>query len=85
MKTFALSLITVAILGACADNTSNVTTGVFVDAPVEGLSYTSGAISGTTDATGRFLYTPGATVNFSVGSVTLPPVAGAALAGRCAS
>lgn len=79
MKTFALSLITVAILGACADNTSNVTTGVFVDAPVEGLSYTSGAISGTTDATGRFLYTPGATVNFSVGSVTLPPVVGAAL------
>lgn len=79
MKKFTLSLITVAILSACADNTSNVSSGVFVDAPVEGLSYTSGAITGTTDASGRFLYTTGGTVTFSLGGVTLPTVAGAAM------
>jgi multidrug efflux pump subunit AcrA (membrane-fusion protein) len=67
MKQFSLSLITVAILSACGGSGNPVTTGIFVDAPVEGLSYSNGSISGTTDASGRFLYTPGANVTFSLG------------------
>ena len=79
MKQFSLSLITVAILSACGGGGTPVTTGIFVDAPVEGLSYSNGSISGTTDASGRFLYTPGANVTFSLGGIAFPPVAGAAM------
>lgn len=50
-------------------------TGVFVDAPVAGIRYTrSGGESGVTDADGRFSYTPGETVTFSIGNIQLPPV-----------
>src|SRR5690606_40603387 len=46
--------------------------GVFVDAPVAGLSYlTSSDISGVTDAHGRYNYLPGDTVTFSVGDLVL--------------
>lgn len=75
----ALSLITAAILSACGGSETPLSTGVFVDAPVEGLNYTSGSISGTTDASGRFLYAPGESVTFSVGGIALPTVAGAAM------
>ncbi len=76
----SLSLITVAILSACGGSSPGTTsTGIFVDAPVEGLSYTAGSITGTTDASGRFSYPPGANVTFSVGGITFPPVTGAAM------
>ncbi len=77
-RSLSLSLITVAILSACGGGTP-VTTGIFVDAPVEGLSYTTGSITGTTDASGRFSYTPGANVTFALGGISFPPVAGAAM------
>ena len=77
-RSLSLSLITVAILSACGGSTP-VTTGIFVDAPVEGLSYTAGSITGTTDASGRFSYTPGANVTFALGGISFPPVAGAAM------
>jgi len=77
-RSLSLSLITVAILSACGGGTP-VTTGIFVDAPVEGLSYTAGSITGTTDASGRFSYTPGANVTFALGGISFPPVAGAAM------
>jgi hypothetical protein len=49
--------------------------GVFVDAPVAGLSYlTSSDISGVTDAHGRYNYLPGDTVTFSVGDLVLGTV-----------
>ena len=78
-RSLSLSLITVAILSACGGGGTPLTAGIFVDAPVEGLSYASGSITGTTDATGRFLYTPGANVTFSLGDIAFPPVAGAAM------
>lgn len=53
--------------------------GVFVDAPVSGLAYVSGAVSGTTDASGHFNYVPGQTVTFSVGGVTVGSAAGQAV------
>ena len=77
-RSLSLSLITVAILSACGGGTP-VTTGIFVDAPVEGLSYTAGSITGTTDASGRFSYTPGVNVTFALGGISFPPVAGAAM------
>ena len=79
MKNRALSLITVAILSACGGSVTPLSTGIFVDAPVEGLSYTSDSIIGTTDASGRFSYTPGAKITFSVGGVTFPSVTAGAM------
>ena len=46
--------------------------GVFIDSPVQGLTYQSGsAAAGTTDANGMFDYTAGETLSFSVGAVQL--------------
>jgi hypothetical protein len=46
--------------------------GVFIDSPVEGLTYQSGSNpEGTTDANGMFDYTVGETLSFSVGGVQL--------------
>ena len=57
---------------------ASVTTGVFVDDPVQGLHYARGAYSGTTDAEGTFRCLRGEVVTFSVGDVTLGST-------RCAS
>lgn len=52
--------------------------GVFLDAEVEGLSYsTDSGITGTTDENGTYTYLPGETVSFSVGGVNLGSVADA--------
>lgn len=49
--------------------------GVFVDAPVAGLSYsTSSELTGVTDAEGRYDYRPGDTVTFSIGNLQLGTV-----------
>lgn len=48
-----------------------VSTGTFVDAPVEGLNYESGSVSGVTDRNGEFEYEVGNTVRFSIGDVSL--------------
>ncbi len=46
--------------------------GVFIDSPVQGLSYQScSSAAGTTDANGMFDYTVGETLSFSVGAVQL--------------
>ena len=63
----------------CSANTYTIGQGVFVDAPVEGLTYESVGITGTTDSTGKFSYRVGGTVKFYVGGIALPPVAGASL------
>ena len=51
--------------------------GVFVDAPVEGLTYESEGIKGTTDSFGKFLYINGKAITFSIDGVNLPTVQGA--------
>ena len=53
--------------------------GVFLDSPVSGLSFTTGTVSGVTDAEGGFVYREGETVVFSIGNLALPAVAGAGL------
>jgi hypothetical protein len=46
--------------------------GVFVDAPVSGLSYRTQTRSGTTDRTGAFEYVNGETITFFIGGMDLP-------------
>ena len=71
---------TLLLLYACGGGGGTPTAvGVFVDAPVEGLTYESGGITGTTDIEGKFRYVIGQTVSFSVSGVTLPAVQGASL------
>ena len=48
-----------------------VLTGIFVDAPVEGITFVSGAQTGATDASGSFKFEAGGTVQFKVGKVVL--------------
>lgn len=55
-----------------------VLTGVFVDGPVEGLTFVSGIQTGTTDASGTFAFMPGGVVQFKVGNVILGQATGKA-------
>ena len=52
---------TLLFLYACGGGGGGTPTdvGVFVDAPVEGLAYESGGITGTTDSAGKFTYVVG--------------------------
>jgi hypothetical protein len=61
-------------------NNAVVLTGIFVDAPVAGLTFTSGAQpAGLTDASGTFRFEQGGTVQFQVGNVVLGRAPGKAL------
>ncbi len=81
---FALSL----LLNGCgggssSSNNSNasilVASGKFIDAPVEGMKYLSGAQTGLTGANGEFSYEVGKSVIFSVGGVVVGNAPGAAV------
>src|SRR5262249_22449547 len=52
-------------------STVSVASGIFVDAPVEGLTFVSGAQTGVTNASGQFKFETGGTVHFKLGSVVL--------------
>jgi hypothetical protein len=70
-------LATTSVLTACGTGSDSSTTkqGVFVDAPVEGLSYaTTSGLTGTTNAAGVFNYLAGDSVTFSLGTVNFPTV-----------
>lgn len=73
---FNLSLLlTASLLTACGGSYSSIKQGVFVDAPVEGLSYeTTSGLKGTTNAAGTFKYLAGDSVTFSLGNVKFPSV-----------
>ncbi|MEM7206096.1 MAG: hypothetical protein AAF628_37925 [Planctomycetota bacterium] len=69
-----------AITFACGGSGggSSTASGVFLDSPVQGLSFSSGTESGTTDAAGTFTYPAGSTVEFSIGGTVLGSAPGAA-------
>ena len=78
----ALSFLLLAILAittACSGGGSsspiaivdNPLTGVFVDAPVEGLNYKTETMNGITDENGTFKYHVGETVTFMIGDLML--------------
>jgi len=76
-KNIVLSTAVVLSLGltGCGGSSSGTTTptktGVFADAPVEGLSYKTATQSGFTDAQGQFKYKAGETVTFKLGTLIL--------------
>lgn len=73
---FMLSFsLTVCLFTACGSSDLPTKQGVFVDAPVEGLTYaTSSGLTGTTNATGVFNYLAGDSVIFSLGGINFPLV-----------
>jgi hypothetical protein len=55
-------------------------TGNFTNAPVQGVSYSSGTVEGITGAAGEFEYVPGEPVRFALGDIELgSPVRGQAV------
>ena len=72
-----LFILTSLILSACgggssSNSTPTAITGSYSDAgAVSGLQYSTATQSGTTDSSGKFLYLPGETVTFSVGSIVI--------------
>jgi len=50
---------------------ANIQTGIFADAPVEGLNYTTLTQNGFTDEQGHFKYKDGETVEFKLGTLSL--------------
>ncbi|WP_316365575.1 hypothetical protein [Candidatus Thiodiazotropha sp. CDECU1] len=76
-------LLSIFLLAACGGGgggggSSNPTTatGVFKDNNVSGITYTSGAQSGTTGSDGSFIYEVGQQVSFNLGNVTLGSATG---------
>jgi Tol biopolymer transport system component len=91
MKTIQFCICTLAllILTACSDGGSsssepneqlgvapNEKQGVFIDSAVEGVTYTTPTLSGTTDSDGTFVYLFGEVVTFSIGGITLGSAVG---------
>ncbi len=85
---FALLTIVLALGLSCSDDESSPTSGsnpppsgeegTFVDSPVQGLEYASGAESGLTASDGRFAYDRHEDVQFKCGDIVLgqaPPAA----------
>ncbi len=62
--------------GSSSSGTPQTASGVFIDAPVEGLSYVSGSHSGVTGTGGTFTYEVGQPITFSLGGVTLGSATG---------
>lgn len=58
---------------ATSSSSSNTQVSYFVDSPVQGVTYTCGSITGTTDANGQFSYDSNqcSIVSFSIGGVSL--------------
>jgi len=75
-KYLAYSLVAIGLLSGCggsdSSSSSSTQTGVFVDAPVAGLTYsTTSGLSGTTNDKGEFTYNTGDSVTFKLGSLSL--------------
>jgi hypothetical protein len=70
----ALALASTLLVPACGgggDGNGGPSGGVFLDSAVEGLAWTSGALSGTTDAEGSFSIDGNNTAVFSLGGIEL--------------
>ena len=63
--------------GGGATTSEPVSTGYFVDSPVQGLGYnTTSGLSGATGPNGEFQYRSGDVVNFTIGGTTIGTAAG---------
>ena len=88
LKNIGLSLAVISALGlgftgcgSSSSDTPTVTTqtGTFVDAPVQGLKYTTATQSGYTNDKGEFKYVAGETVEFKLGNLSLGTKVGSTL------
>ena len=73
---FTAIILSLGLVGCGGSNSGTTTptttkTGIFADAPVEGLSYKTATQSGFTDAQGHFKYKDGETVEFKLGTLLL--------------
>ena len=64
-------LMAVALIGCGGRGGDTPFGGTFVDAPVSGLTYTTGSCGGLTDANGNFSFHTGEMVTFSLGTLVL--------------
>jgi len=74
MSTLALSCFSfffVGCGGSSSGSNETVLTGAFIDAPVQGLHYSTASQSGITDENGNFKYKDGETITFNIGNLTL--------------
>jgi|SRR6185369_15904723 len=77
LQLFAGIILLALVLTGCGGGGGNpipvatTATGVFVDAPVAGLAYTSGSQAGVTDANGQFTYEVGKTIKFMIADILL--------------
>ena len=62
--------------GSTGTDTPTTQTGTFIDAPVEGLEYSTPTLSGFTNANGEFQYKTGETVTFKIGNLELGSATG---------
>ena len=69
----AMLLLATATLFGCEhrEPSSEIATGIFIDAPVQGLAYESGGQMGVTDGDGKFIYEIGKEVKFTIGGIIL--------------
>ena len=70
-STCCFMLVLFCIMSGCSDSSSGTREGQFIDSPVEGLTFETQTISGTTDAEGSFLFSSGEQVTFSIGGIVL--------------
>ncbi len=59
---------------AAASSLAQALTGVFLDAPVSNLGYSTATLNGTTNANGEFQYRSGEMITFSIGNIVFPAV-----------
>lgn len=62
--------------GTVIITTTRQLAGQFIDAPVEGLRYVSGSVSGVTGVRGEFQYEPDNTIQFFIGDIALGEAVG---------
>jgi hypothetical protein len=83
-----LMLISIIFVAGCSDSgtssnsdsdSSQSNTGVFIDSAVSGINYKTETKTGTTNASGEYLYISGESVTFSIGDIDLPTVTAGAV------
>ncbi|MBI2381690.1 MAG: bifunctional metallophosphatase/5'-nucleotidase [Gammaproteobacteria bacterium] len=76
-KHFIPAALSLAVLSACGSGGGgNNPSGLLYDAPIAGVSYSSGSVTGSTDKDGKFFYEAGKKVSFKLGDVVLGTVDG---------
>lgn len=83
----AMLMLCLSLLGACSeldpwdddDDDKPSFSGVFLDSPVKGISYSSNSHQGTTNTRGAFSYEEDEEISFSIGSIVLGSATGAAV------